>query len=84
MIGREEIFQVRQQINDYVGSKVKIRANKGRKKIVVRQGVIEHTYPSIFVVKIDEGTRNASRTVCYTYTDVLTHSVELSVCNDGK
>lgn len=82
MIGREELFQVKQEINNYVGSKVRIRANKGRKKIVIKEGVIQSTYPSIFVVKLDDTKKEkASRVVSYSYTDVLTHTVELTLCN---
>ena len=38
-----------------------------------------NTYPNIFVVKMDDTQRN----VTYSYTDVLTHSVELGVGLDG-
>ncbi len=83
MIGRDDIFQVRKEIDHYIGTKVKIRANKGRKKIVVKEGVIQSTYPSIFVVEIDDDSHpSSSRVVSYSYTDVLTHTVELSLCQE--
>jgi len=84
MIGRDDIFQVKREIDNYVGSKVKIRANKGRKKIVVKEGIIQSTYPSIFVVRLhDEEGHTGSRVVSYSYTDILTHTVELSICQDS-
>jgi len=83
MIGRDDIFQVKREIDNYVGSKVRIRANKGRKKIVVKEGVIQSTYPSIFVVRLHDKSQNATRVVSYSYTDVLTHTVELSLCHDA-
>ncbi len=83
MIGRDDIFQVKREIDHHVGSKVRIRANKGRKKIVVKEGVIQSTYPSIFVVKIQDDGHNTQRVVSYSYTDVLTHTVELSLCQDA-
>ena len=82
MIGRDDIFQVKREIDNYVGSKVRIRANKGRKKIVVKEGVIQSTYPSIFVVRLHDESQKATRVVSYSYTDVLTHTVELSLCHD--
>jgi uncharacterized protein Veg len=82
MIGRDDIFQVKQEINNHVGSRVKIRANKGRKKIVVKEGVIQNTYPSIFVVKVYDTVHRSERVVSYSYTDVLTHTVELSLCKE--
>ena len=83
MIGRDDIFQVKQEINSHVGSRVKIRANKGRKKIVIKEGVIENTYPSIFVVKVIDALHHSERAVSYSYTDVLTHTVELSLCKEA-
>lgn len=82
MIGRGDIFQVKKEIDNYVGSKVRIRANKGRKKIVIKEGVIQSTYPSIFVVSLDSKSQNDERVVSYSYTDVLTHTVELSLSQD--
>jgi uncharacterized protein Veg len=83
MIGRGDIFQVKKEIDNYVGSKVRIKANKGRKKIVVNEGTIESTYPSVFVVSINSKRQNHSRVVSFSYTDVLTHDVELALCQDN-
>jgi len=82
MIARDDIFQVKREIDNYVGSRVKIRANKGRKKIVVKEGIIQNTYPSIFVVSFQNAENHSTRVVSYSYTDVLTHTVELSLCKD--
>lgn len=82
MIARDEIFQVRQQINEHIGSRVRIRAQKGRKRVVIKEGVLENTYPSIFVVKVENQEQQTFRTVSYSYTDLLTHNVELSLCKD--
>jgi len=83
MIGKDDIFQVKREIDNYVGSKVRIRANKGRKKIVIKEGVIQSTYPSIFVVQLNDESQKATRVVSYSYTDILTHTVELSLCQDS-
>lgn len=83
MIARDDIFQVKREIDNYVGSKVKIRANKGRKKIVVKEGIIQNTYPSIFVISLQGEDKKGARVVSYSYTDVLTHTVELSLCKDS-
>lgn len=82
MIAKEDLFAVRQQVKAHVGSKVRIRANKGRKRVVVKEGVLENTYPSIFVVKVQNEHANSFQTVSYSYTDLLTHNVELSICRD--
>jgi len=39
--------------------------------------VLERTYPSIFVVRVDE--ENYNQRLSFTYADVLTETVELSL-----
>jgi uncharacterized protein Veg len=82
VIAKEDIKQVKRRMDEYVGSRVKVRANKGRRKVVVKEGVLEKTYPSIFVVKVQNELQDSYRTVSYSYTDILTHTVELSLCSD--
>jgi uncharacterized protein Veg len=65
-----------------VGQKIRVRANKGRRKIVEKEGILEKTYPSIFIVRLDED-RAGERRVSYSYTDVLTETVELVVSDSA-
>lgn len=82
MIAKSDILQVRKDIEGFVGSKVRVKANKGRKRIVVKEGVLENTYPSIFVIRVQNEFEDTFRSVSYSYTDVLTHTVELSLCKE--
>ncbi len=77
MANGNTLDQIRKNITGYIGQKVTLKADKGRKKVMVKQGVLENTYPSIFVVKID-GEFDAERRICYSYSDVLTSTVELT------
>jgi uncharacterized protein Veg len=93
MLGRKVIFLwlqkntlslIKSNIDNYVGERVVLRANKGRKKISIKQGVIEKTYPSIFLVRIDgEVPEDFGRTVSFSYSDILTKSIELFACKDN-
>lgn len=74
----KSLDKIRANVENYVGRKIKLRANKGRKKIVERDGVIEGVYPSVFVVKINGGY-NTSRRVSYSYSDILTETVQITV-----
>ena len=65
---------IKKDIEKHVGEKVTLRANGGRKKILVNDGVIESVHPSIFVVRLDNENQ---RTVTYSYSDVLTKTVLL-------
>lgn len=79
---QKELVKIKSSLSDNVGHKVKLKSKRGRKQVVEREGVIESTYPSIFTVKLD--THNdiptSDRRVSYSYTDVLTKSVELIIC----
>ncbi len=75
------LANIKEDLAAHVGYKIRLRANRGRKKIVEREGVLESTYPHVFVVKIDE-EKNYVQRVSYSYTDVLTESVELTLCKD--
>ncbi|AYE34714.1 Veg family protein [Clostridium septicum] len=68
------IATIKKDIENHIGEKVTLKANGGRKKILVNNGVIESTYPSIFVVRLESDTQ---RTVTYSYSDVLTKTVQL-------
>lgn len=65
---------IKKDIEKHLGDKVTLRANGGRKKILVNDGVIESVYPSIFVIRLENDTQ---RTVTYSYSDVLTKTVQL-------
>lgn len=69
--------EIRARVEAYVGKRVKVRANRGRRKVIENEGIIERTYPKLFVVKL-EGSEPVRR-LSYTYADLLTSTVELTV-----
>jgi len=71
------ISEIKKDLEFFVGSKVRLKANRGRNRIIEREGVLESIYPNIFVVRLNE--RKIERKVSYTYADVLTETVELFV-----
>lgn len=75
MIEKSNINEVKKNIEDCVGQKVLLRGSLGRNKSFEKEGTLVNTYPNIFVVKMDDSQRN----VTYSYTDVLTKSVELNI-----
>lgn len=77
MIEKSNIYEVRKNIEECVGQKVLLRGSLGRNKTFEKEGTLVNTYPNIFVVKMDDSQRN----VTYSYTDVLTKSVELGIDN---
>ncbi|MFA5523491.1 MAG: Veg family protein [Tissierellales bacterium] len=81
MLEKNSLDKIRANVENCVGQKVRLKANKGRKKTTIREGIIESAYPSIFVVKIDGGY-NSIRRVSYSYSDILTETVEVTLCNE--
>lgn len=77
------LFQIKRDIETCVGQKIQLKANKGRRKSFIKEGILENTYPSIFTVKF-ENEYEATRRVSYSYTDVLTKAVEIVVCKDNR
>ena len=80
MIEKSNINEVKKNIEGCVGQKVLLRGSLGRNKSFEKEGTLINTYSNIFVVKMDDTQRN----VTYTYTDVLTKSVELGIGVDGN
>lgn len=66
---------IKDDLQEHVGQKVLLKANNGRKKISVNEGVLEGVYASIFVVKVED---DFPRTLTYNYSDILTNTVQLN------
>ncbi|MBE3575669.1 MAG: Veg family protein [Firmicutes bacterium] len=67
------LAEIKQGLDAYVGREVTLRANKGRKKVLTAHGVLEQTYPNLFVIRLRD--RNSVKRLSYTYSDVLTETV---------
>lgn len=79
MICKSDIANLKTDIGDMVGQKIIVKGSLGRSKSFEKEATIEKAYPNIFVVKYEENERN----VTYSYTDVLTRTVEVDVF-DGE
>ncbi|NLJ41571.1 MAG: Veg protein [Clostridiales bacterium] len=79
----EALDRVKDVLESNIGERVRLKANRGRRRTYVDEGVISDIYPSVFTVLVntdDQGTR----TLCYTYSDILTSNVELVVCKNNQ
>ncbi|MDD6651403.1 MAG: Veg family protein [Eggerthellales bacterium] len=75
------IGSIHDTLNDFVGQRLKVRANMGRSKIVENEGVLKQVHPSLFIMEVDRKRGRTARQ-SYQYVDVLTGMVELS--HDGE
>ena len=80
---QKTVERIRDGLEDLMGTRMRLKANMGRSKIIEREGVLEQTHPALFVVKVDE-KRDRTARVSYSYVDVLTGTVELSHVESGE
>lgn len=80
MMKQADVSKVRREIINHVGSRVKIKANRGRNKMDITEGIITETYPSIFLIKIDDDNSDSVKTMSFSYADVLTKDVQMMLC----
>ncbi|MFB4165061.1 Veg family protein [Alteribacillus sp. JSM 102045] len=75
------LIEIKEALDANVGKKVTVIANGGRKKTIERSGLLEETYPSVFIVKLDKDKHSVER-ISYSYTDVLTKTVQLTMSEE--
>lgn len=75
MICRNDITNLKSDIFEKVGQKIIVKGSLGRSRTFEKEATLEKAYPNIFVVRYEENDRN----VTYSYTDVLTRTVEVEV-----
>ncbi|MEB3429092.1 Veg family protein [Citroniella saccharovorans] len=75
----DNLANIKTQVQENIGKKVILRADKGRKRIVTNEGEIISAYPNIFIVRV-KNEFDYERNVSYSYSDVLTSTVQLKIC----
>ena len=79
-MGKVDVKAVRNAVYRAIGSRVVVKANRGRHRFDVNEGVIKEVYPHVFMIQINDSEEDAGKTVSYTYTDILTKDVLLQLC----
>ncbi|MFW6029344.1 MAG: Veg family protein [Halanaerobiales bacterium] len=72
--------QIKEEVKSFVGQRVSVKANRGRRKAVEKEGVLEKTHKNVFVVRIKD--HNQIRRLSYTYADLLTDDVVIKSKDD--
>ena len=81
MYRAKDLDSIRKEIEKFIGFKILFRAKKGRRKTGVREGIIENAYGSIFLVEVPDKNRDVPERMSFSYADVLTNAVEITVCH---
>jgi len=64
------IEMIKNKIDELVGKNIYMEVCRGRKQVKRYKGVVENTFPSVFVVRLIEGD-TAVPSLSYSYSDVL-------------
>lgn len=67
---------IREKINELVGKNIYMEVCRGRKQIKKYNGVVENTFPSVFVVRLTDGC-HVVESLSYSYSDVLCGDVTI-------
>ncbi|MCI4171002.1 biofilm formation stimulator Veg, partial [Bacillus spizizenii] len=73
---------IKRSLDGNLGKRLKLKANGGRRKTIERSGILAETYPSVFVIQLDQDENSFER-VSYSYADILTETVELTFNDDA-
>ena len=79
MIYKDDITNLRGDLEEKVGQKIIVKGTLGRSKFFEKEATLEKAYPNLFVVKYNQEEGN----VTYSYTDVLTRTIDLQIF-DGE
>lgn len=75
MVSKDSLLKIKQDVENYVGQEIFVKANIGRNKCIYRKGIIDSTYTNLFVFKESETENKLS----YGYADLVTNTLELSL-----
>ncbi len=82
MPAKESLGEIKKSLDQCIGQRIKLKANGGRKKVIEKEGILENTYPSLFIIRVDKPSYSERFT--FNYADVLTKTVELTLENDTQ
>jgi len=73
--------EIKNSLDLNLGKRLLLKANGGRKKTIERSGKLAETYPSVFIIELDQVDSSFER-VSYSYADVLTETVQITFFDD--
>jgi uncharacterized protein Veg len=75
------LSDIKRTLDSHLGKRLTLKANGGRRKTIERSGILAETYPSVFVIELDQD-ENAFERVSFSYADVLTETVQLTFLDE--
>jgi len=64
-MGKVDVKAVRNAVYRAIGSRVVVKANRGRHRFDVNEGVIKEVYPHVFMIELNDSEEDAGKTVSF-------------------
>ena len=77
----DNLDEIRQQMKDQKGERIVVRMRCGRRGGIQQDGILDGLYPEVFTVLVKE--HGYRRRYCFSYSEVLTHHVEIGPCPES-
>jgi uncharacterized protein Veg len=77
------LSDIKRALDSNLGKRLTLKANGGRRKTIERSGVLAETYPSVFIIELDQDENSFER-VSYSYADILTETVQLTFFDEAS
>ena len=77
------VDSIHDTLADFVGQRLRVKANMGRSKIIESEGTLTQVHPRLFIMEVDRKRGRTARQ-SYQYVDVLTGTVALYDINTGE
>ena len=71
------IEMVKNKLDELRGKNITMQVCRGRKQIKYYKGVVERTFPSVFVVRLTEGD-TPMESLAYSYSDIVCGEVVIN------
>lgn len=78
MFDERDVLKAKTDVEQYIGSKVRVRFNNGKRKMKTKEGVLTNAYQSIFLVDLMTDS-DTYRSTSYSYKDLLTENVKITI-----
>ena len=73
-----QVDMIKNELSEHIGKHVIVKANRGRKRIVTRKGILKAVYPSLFVVTISSEVLTSTVKIAILEEDVDSSDLKIS------
>jgi uncharacterized protein Veg len=77
------VEKIHLKLIDCIGTRLKLKANLGRSRIIECEGTVLQAHPQLFIMNLERKRGRVARQ-SYQYVDILTGMVELSYVDSNE